>query len=165
MAGAPVKCAHFTGAPGFPDPGSPRISSRRVAGGDRLRAGWLNEFWEGCRESRRCSRDTYPDSYITKYTSIRRVNPNVYSIESRLIMRVRYDSHIRSWWVPAGGQDSSARAPCPQTRSLVVLSCERTQAPCPVCGPASRVSCMRTQPLSPPPPGPVSVGLGWVGSA
>ena len=32
--------------------------------GDRLR--------EGCRENRRCSRDTYPESYITKYTSIRR---------------------------------------------------------------------------------------------
>ena len=28
-------------------------------------------IWEGCRESRRCSRDTYPESYITKYTSIR----------------------------------------------------------------------------------------------
>ena len=27
---------------------------------------------EGCRESRRCSRDTYPESYIPKYTSIRR---------------------------------------------------------------------------------------------
>ena len=30
--------------------------------------------WEGCRESRRCSRDIYPESYITKYTSIRRYN-------------------------------------------------------------------------------------------
>ena len=28
-------------------------------------------LWEGCRESRRCSRDTYPESYITKYTSTR----------------------------------------------------------------------------------------------
>ena len=27
---------------------------------------------EGYHESRRCSRDTYPESYITKYTSIRR---------------------------------------------------------------------------------------------
>ena len=27
---------------------------------------------EGYRESRRCSGDTYPESYITKYTSIRR---------------------------------------------------------------------------------------------
>jgi len=27
---------------------------------------------EGYRESRRCSRETYPVSYITKYTSIRR---------------------------------------------------------------------------------------------
>ena len=33
---------------------------------DRLRVGWLNGFWEGYRESRRCSRDTYPESYITK---------------------------------------------------------------------------------------------------
>ena len=28
--------------------------------------------WKGCRESRRCSRDTYPGSYITKHTSLRR---------------------------------------------------------------------------------------------
>jgi len=32
--------------------------------GDILRVSWLN--------GRRCSRDTYPESYITKYTSIRR---------------------------------------------------------------------------------------------
>ena len=29
-------------------------------------------FWQGFRESRRCSRDTAPESYIAKYTSIRR---------------------------------------------------------------------------------------------
>jgi len=29
-------------------------------------------LWQGCHESRKCSRDTYPESYITKYTSIRR---------------------------------------------------------------------------------------------
>ena len=29
-------------------------------------------FWEGCREGRRCSRDTYPESYTTECTSIRR---------------------------------------------------------------------------------------------
>ena len=42
---------------------------------DRIRVGWLTgiSFWEGCRESRRCSRDTYPESHITKYTSIRRL--------------------------------------------------------------------------------------------
>jgi len=28
-------------------------------------------LWEGCRKSRNCSRDTYPELYITKYTSIR----------------------------------------------------------------------------------------------
>ena len=43
---------------------------------DRLRVGWLNGFWEGYRETRRCSRDTYAESYITKYTSIRRLKSN-----------------------------------------------------------------------------------------
>ena len=33
----------------------------------RLRVGWLNEpLWEGYYESRRCSRDTYPESHIAK---------------------------------------------------------------------------------------------------
>ena len=40
---------------------------------DGLKMGWR----EGCRESRRCSRYTYPESYITKYTSIRRVLPGL----------------------------------------------------------------------------------------
>jgi len=30
-------------------------------------------LWEGYHESRGCSRDTYPESHITKYTSIRRL--------------------------------------------------------------------------------------------
>jgi len=34
---------------------------------------------EGCREIRRCSRDTYPGSYITKYTSIRDIQ-QVYGV-------------------------------------------------------------------------------------
>jgi len=38
---------------------------------DRLRVGWLRE---GYRESRRYSRDTYPESNITKYTSIQRLS-------------------------------------------------------------------------------------------
>ena len=32
----------------------------------------IDSGWEGYHESRRCSRDTYPESYITKYTSIRK---------------------------------------------------------------------------------------------
>ena len=37
---------------------------------DRLLVGWLNgSLWEGCHESRRCLRDTFPESYITKYTT------------------------------------------------------------------------------------------------
>ena len=39
-----------------------------LTSGDELRVDWLNEF----HESRRCSRDTYPCSYTTKYTSKRR---------------------------------------------------------------------------------------------
>ena len=30
-------------------------------------------LWEGYRESRKCSRDTFLESYITTYTSIRRL--------------------------------------------------------------------------------------------
>ena len=30
--------------------------------------------WEGYHDSRRCSRNTYPESYITKYTCIRGLN-------------------------------------------------------------------------------------------
>jgi len=33
-------------------------------------------YWEGCRERRRCSRVTYSESYITKYTSVRRKSWN-----------------------------------------------------------------------------------------
>ena len=36
---------------------------------DRLRNRSAQRI-EGCREGRRCSRDTYPESYITEYTSV-----------------------------------------------------------------------------------------------
>jgi hypothetical protein len=39
---------------------------------DRRRVTFVGPLREGCRESRKCSRDTYPESYITKYTGIRR---------------------------------------------------------------------------------------------
>ena len=45
----------------------------RARSSDRLRVGW-----EGYHESRRCKRDTYPESCITKYTSIRR-NQSIWS--------------------------------------------------------------------------------------
>ena len=46
----------------------------RISGRDKLRVGWLTKVsWEGYHESRRCSRETYPESYITNYTSIRRL--------------------------------------------------------------------------------------------
>ena len=42
------------------------------AGGSNFRR-LIDSGWEGYHDSRRCSRDTYPESYITKYTSIRRL--------------------------------------------------------------------------------------------
>ena len=39
---------------------------------DQGSVGSTDSHWEGYHESRRCSRDTYPESYTTKYTSIRR---------------------------------------------------------------------------------------------
>ena len=49
--------------------------SRALRPRDRLKIGWLNgfSFRKGCRESRRHSRNTYPESYITKYTSIQSI--------------------------------------------------------------------------------------------
>ena len=49
---------------------------------DRLKVGWLNGFsfiastgaW-GYHESSRCSRDTYPESYIIMHTSIQKNPP------------------------------------------------------------------------------------------
>ena len=58
----------------------------------------IDRLWEGCRESRRCSRDTYPESYVTKYTSIRRSNHvGFQGLESRdtiplLLLYSRYRS-------------------------------------------------------------------------
>ena len=37
---------------------------------------------EGYRDRRRCSRDTYPEPYITKYTSIRRLADGVFAAVS-----------------------------------------------------------------------------------
>ena len=34
---------------------------------------WWKPLWEGYHERRRCSSDTHPESYITKYTSTRRL--------------------------------------------------------------------------------------------
>ena len=53
-------------------PGGTHFSSRDVR---RLKTqlGGVKLSWEGCHESRRCSRDTYPESYITEYTSTRRL--------------------------------------------------------------------------------------------
>ena len=55
-------------------------ASRRIGAWPRWGGGWYQMIalglvgsTEGCHESRRCSRDTYPESYITKYTSPRRL--------------------------------------------------------------------------------------------
>jgi len=48
---------------------APRLVTRRSHAGSLHRR--FSFCWEGYRGSRRCSRDTYPESYITKHTSIR----------------------------------------------------------------------------------------------
>jgi len=58
-----------------------------------LRASLRFRSWEGYRESRRCSRDTYPESYITKYTCIRR--SIVHEPSPRQALRTL--SRARSW--------------------------------------------------------------------
>ena len=54
----------------------PRARSRESRSHSETKGKYLRVerggLWEGYRDSRRCSRDTYPESYITEYTSIRR---------------------------------------------------------------------------------------------
>jgi len=74
------------------------VSAPTLHGADRLRS-------EGYRESRRCSRDTYPESYITKYTSIRREN-----LARGLLQTVRaptFHASRRHPFMPAGAGGNS----------------------------------------------------------
>ena len=41
-------------------------------------------LWEGCRENRRCSRDTYPELYVTKNASIRRLESGLEGVGCRV---------------------------------------------------------------------------------
>ena len=60
---------------------------RRIASRDHTLAGPL---WEGGRESRTYSRDTYPESYITKYA----VAPRARSVSSSLLGPVDPSSRV-----------------------------------------------------------------------
>jgi len=69
------------------------VQNRRLFPIDRLGVGWLNGLG-GHHDSRRYSRDNYPESYITKYTSIRRLDwsqrrvvPKDETAATRLFMR------------------------------------------------------------------------------
>ena len=50
-------------------PRSPPRCSRGPLNNQPLKKSGCSPAWQGYRESRRCSRDTYPESYTTKYTS------------------------------------------------------------------------------------------------
>jgi len=55
-----------------PDCIPPGKNNYKIANKSRVHT-LAGPLWEGYRESRICSRDTYPESYIPKYTSIRRI--------------------------------------------------------------------------------------------
>ena len=57
-----------------PQIGRPDLKLGRLVslGSPQMHLSCTDRRREGCRESRRCSRDTYPESCITKYASIRR---------------------------------------------------------------------------------------------
>ena len=82
---------------------------------DRFRVGWLNgfSFREGYHESRRCSRDTVQESYITKYTHIRRYQSHI--SPSILVHEDKWSSQVfctgSDTWLDMGrvGTDSSHR--------------------------------------------------------
>ena len=47
----------------------------------------VGSLWEGFRESRRCSRDTYPESYITEYVLIYDEN-NLDHLEQQRVFQI-----------------------------------------------------------------------------
>ena len=55
----------------------------------------VDRLWKGYHESRRCSRDTYPASYIIKYTSIRRKKNETRDQKREIGKRGR-----RCWTIP-----------------------------------------------------------------
>ena len=75
----------------------------------------FTDFGEGYHESKRCSRDTYPESYITKYTNIRRVkSQTVYEGKQHTII-TSDSSHTwtlaqdRLWWEPCARSQGTRR--------------------------------------------------------
>ena len=66
--------------------------------------------WEGNRESRRCTRGTFPESYITKCTSMRRFI-TVEAIRSRAAIGAR--SRNRASGLTEGGYGSGRRGVWP----------------------------------------------------
>jgi len=63
----------------------------------------IDSGWEGYRESRRCSRDTYPEKYITKYTSIRREHDKPVTARFRLPGRPEGDVRVGGGGAPEFG--------------------------------------------------------------
>jgi len=60
---------------------TPYTLKRTIAGlAVALSGALLSVIGEGYHESRRCSRDTYPESYITKFVSIRRLSSGALGI-------------------------------------------------------------------------------------
>ena len=49
----------------------------------------VGPLWKGYHESTKCSRNTYPESHITKYTSIRRLGLGDLEIEAHPLVKAR----------------------------------------------------------------------------
>ena len=67
----------------------------------------VGPLWDGYYEGRRCSRDTYPESYVTKYTSIRRIN----LIHGRNRNRLQPPTARRTWTTATLARSLRSRQP------------------------------------------------------
>jgi len=81
------------------------VIDSRLVGSTDFQSSHPQGLWEGYRESRRCSSDTYPESYIAKYTSIRR--------QSRPEIRARRAPVAAKWPAAAARvhDESNTRVP------------------------------------------------------
>ena len=69
----------------------------------QVRAFWsvLDSLWAGFRESRKCSRDTYPESYITKFTTYtrdgyRHSHGGEGAVEVRVLEHLEYGTTVKA---------------------------------------------------------------------
>ena len=72
-----------------------------------------------CRESRGCSRDTYPESYITKYTGKQRIQDRTFPLASLVLRRRELSAASSTFSLGATPLGPNEEGPIPPSDTCV----------------------------------------------